>query len=128
MAAEADVLLCGYDVGYFDKADIERWVERQIESVDEPSSSLIDLAMIRNTHPVDVMNLLRTFGSPDAAASIDTRLGFIGLLFQSQRVSLHLAIRGLWSLNCDPNITNEQRSAIFFLDDGYDPCSCWNVL
>ena len=69
-AAEADVLLCGYDIGFFDKSDIERWADRQIEAVDEPSAALIELAMLQSAHPLDVMRILRTFASPEPGLSI----------------------------------------------------------
>jgi len=120
MSIEADVLLCGYDVGFFDKTDIERWADHQIAIIDEPSTELLDLSMIRNTHPLDVMNTLRKLGSADPLTSVQTRIGFIGLLFDKNRIDTRLAIRGLWSLILESGITDAQKSQIYYLDDGYD--------
>ena len=120
MAAEADILRCGYDLGFFDKPDIERWAERQIEAIEEPPLALIDLAMIRSASPVDVVNLLRQLGSTDPAASLATQLAFIGMLYQSQRLPIQHAIAGLYSLARERGLTDEQRLAIYYLDDGYD--------
>jgi hypothetical protein len=118
--AEAEVLRCGYNVGFFDKSDIVKWADRQIEVTDNPSAALLDLSMIRQTHPLDVMKLLRCFGPTEPANSIEIQIGFIGLLLAKQRITTHLAIRGLWSLIHETGITDEQQSQIYFLDDGYD--------
>ena len=119
-SAEADVLRCGYDVGFFGKTDIANWADRQIEAIENPSTALLDLSMIRHTHPLDVMNLLRSLGPTDPAKTIETQIGFIGLLLAGQRITTELAIRGLWALIHEPGITEEQQSQIYFLDDGYD--------
>jgi len=119
-STEADLLRCGYDLGYFDKADITRWADRQIEACDSPPTELLDLSMIRDTHPIDVMNLLRTFGSPDSSTTIQTQIGFIGLLLAEGKISTQRAIRGLFALVHQPGITHEQASQIYHLDDGYD--------
>jgi len=119
-STEADILRCGYDVGYFDKAHIEGWADRQIEACDSPPTELLDLSMIRDTHPIDVMNLLRSIGSPDSSTSIETQIGFLGLLLAERKISTQLAIRGLFALVHEPGITQEQQSQIYYLDDGYD--------
>ncbi len=41
-ATEADVLRCGYDVGYFDKSDIIAWADRQIAASDAPRRVVTD--------------------------------------------------------------------------------------
>lgn len=120
MSAEADVLRCGYNVGFFDKSDVEAWADRQIEASTYPCTELLDLSMTRQTHPLDVMNLLRSFGPPDPATTIQTQIGFIGLLLAKNKISTELAIRGLWSLVHEPGTTHEQQSQIYCLDDGYD--------
>ena len=117
---EAAVLRCGYNVGFFDKTDLVTWADHQIEASANPSAKLLDLSMIRQTHPLDVMNLLRSLGPTDPATSIQTQIGFIGLLLAKQRITSQLAIRGLWALVHDPGTTEEQQSQIYFLDDGYD--------
>jgi len=119
-ATEADVLRCGYDVGFFDKSDIARWADQQIAAIDAPSMALIDLSMNRQLHPLDVMKLLRNFGQSNPSAIIEAQLGFIGLLLSTNRMSVELAIRGLWSLIHEPGVTDEQQSQIYYLDDGYD--------
>lgn len=120
LSAEADVLRCGYDVGFFDKSDIETWADRQIEASTYPCTELLDLSMIRQTHPLDVMNLLRSFGPPDPATTIQTQIGLIGLLLAKNEISTQLAIRGLWALVHETGTTQEQQSRIYVLDDGYD--------
>lgn len=120
IAAEADVLYCGYDVGFFDKADIASWADQQIAAISEPSTTLLDLAMIRQTHPIDVMKLLRALGEPDAANSIEIRIGFLGVLYETGKLSLRAGIKGLWSMIHEAGLTGQQRSAIYWLDDGYE--------
>ena len=118
--AEADVLRCGYDVGYFDKSDIVAWADRQIVACDTPADALLDLSMCLDTHPLDVMNQLRLLGANDPATCLETQFGFLGLVFQSERLSLQLAIRGLWTLVHENGITDDQRIMIYHLDDGCD--------
>jgi hypothetical protein len=118
--AEADLLLCGYEVGYFDKSDIAQWADRQIAAIANPSAELLDLSMIRHTYPIDVMNLLRSLGSPDLNVRIQNQIGFIGLLYGEKKLTLQRAIGGLLSLVHQPGLTQEQRSQIYYLDDGYD--------
>lgn len=117
---EADVLRCGYEVGYFDKSDIIRWADTQIEECDSPSTTLLDLAMIRTTDPIDVMNLLRSIGSPESSIAIETQLGFLGLLVTTGAISMERAVRGLFWLVHDEGLTEEQQKQIYYLDDGYD--------
>lgn len=119
-STEANVLRCGYDVGYFDKSDIANWADRQIEACDVPSDALLDLSMNRRLDPLDVIKLLQSFGEADPAASIQTQIGFIGLLFAKQRISMESAVRGLWGLYREPGVTDEQQGQIYHLDYGYD--------
>lgn len=120
MPTEADVLRCGYDVGYFNKADVERWADRQIAVTEVPCAGLLDLSMIRHTHPIDVMKLLLSLGAADPAAIIETQIGFIGLLFRKQQITTRLAIHGLFALAHEPGTTADQKSHIDYLEDGYD--------
>ncbi len=120
MSAEADVLRCGYHVGYFDKSDIARWADRQIATIEDPCTELLDLSMIRQTHPLDVTKLLRSLGAADLAATIETQIGFIGLLYEERKITTQLAIRGLFALVHEPDTTADQQSQIYYLDDGYD--------
>lgn len=99
---------------------IAQWADQQIEACDVPSDALLDLSMNRRFDPLDVIKLLQSFGEADPAASIQTQIGFIGLLFAKQRISMELAIRGLWGLYCDPGVTNEQQGQIYHLDYGYE--------
>lgn len=119
-AIEADVLLCGYEAGFFSKSDISQWADRQIAAIANPSAELLDLSMIRHTYPIDVMNLLRSLGSPDLNVRIQNQIGFIGLLYGEKKLTLQRAIGGLLSLVHQPDLTQEQRSQIYYLDDGYD--------
>jgi hypothetical protein len=118
-AIEADILRCGYNVGYFDNADIARWADRQIEASDIPSTELLDLSMNRETHPIDVMNLLRSFGLPAPSTTIQTQIGFIGLLIEKKKISAQLAIRRLFELVHEPGMTQEEKMQIYYVDDGY---------
>lgn len=120
ISVEADILLCGFNVGFFDNSDIERWADRHIAAIEHPPIELIDLSMIRETHPIDVMKLLSSLGVTDLATSIQTRIGFIGLLLEKQRIDTHLAIRGLWEMVHEPGTTGEQRSQFYYFDDAYD--------
>lgn len=117
---EIAVLLAGYDVGYFDIAAIRRWADRQIEVIDEPSEALLDLAMLREPHPIDVMKLLRAVGASDQGAEAEIRIAILGLLFERKRLSLRQVVRGLFSLVIDDRASSEERSMIYYLDDGYD--------
>jgi hypothetical protein len=117
---EADVLRCGYDVGYFNKSDIERWADRLIAATEAPCYELLDLSILRNAHPLDVMKLLRSLGAADPAATLETQVGFIALLYTTQQITTQLAIRGLFALVHEPGTTADQESHIYYLDDGYD--------
>lgn len=116
---EADVLRCGYDIGYFDKSDIVRWADRQIAACNCPTTELMDLSMIRHRHPIDVIMLLRTIGSSDTTMAAQMQIGLICSLFEQSHLSAESAIRGLFSLINEPGLTSEQRSKFYYLDDGY---------
>ena len=120
ISAEADVLHCGYNLGFFEKADIAGWADRLIEATETPTDEMLDLSMNRHIHPMDVLRLLRTFGAAEPATSIETQIGFIGLLLSQQRITTQLAIQGLWALLYEPGTTEQQQSTIDYLDDCYD--------
>jgi hypothetical protein len=119
-ATEADILRCGYGLGYFDNADIVKWADQQIISIDSPPTELLDLSMIRDAHPIDVMNLLRSVGSPDVSQMPSAKLGFIGLLIAEDRITTQDAIRRIYELAQDSGITQEQTLQIYRLDASYD--------
>jgi hypothetical protein len=113
---EADILRCGYEVAYFDKADIVRWADRQIETTDKPSTELLDLAMIRDADPLEVTGLLRLLGSPNAGELIQAQVGFIGLKLAEQQISPRLAIRALWKFAIDWETADDLQTEIYHLD------------
>ncbi len=122
---EASILRCGYDAGYFCNDDIEHWAERQIAVIDELPLPLIELATIRRTHPLDVMNLLRLLAAGVQPKDlIETQIGFIGLAFDSGQLSLRGSIKGLWALLHEDGLTSEQEFEIYSLDDHYDFALC----
>ena len=57
---QATIICCGYNVGFCSISDIEWWAIQQIDALDEPPMALIDLTILRDTNPIDVMNLLRS--------------------------------------------------------------------
>ena len=120
---EADVLRCGYKLGYFDKSDIVAWADRQIEASDAPSDALLDLSMIRLTDPMDVAKLLRSLGPVEPTASTETEIGFIGLLLIKRLIPIEKAIEGLWALVDVLGITTEEKRQIHHLDYGYELAS-----
>ncbi|MEW4453789.1 hypothetical protein AB1L30_14035 [Bremerella sp. JC817] len=117
MSSEADVLCSGYDVGYFDKADVARWADRWIEATDVPCDVLFDLSLNRSLHPVDLKRALRSLGSaePDQVAS--TTIGFLGLLYEQKKVSAQSVVQRLFFLVHEPGLTNDETSYIYYLDD-----------
>lgn len=119
---EAVVLLCGFDVGYFDYDDIVKWADHQIVTTEKPADELLDLSMIqiRKTHPTDVQNLLCNLSPTESSMRIEIKLGLIGLLLAKQRITTREVMSRFWSLKDEPGITDEQESQIYFLDDGYD--------
>ena len=120
ISTEADVLRCGYQLGYFDKPDIVAWADRQIEATDTPSNALLDLSMIRLTDPMDVTKLLRSLGPVEPTASTETEIGFIGLLLTKQHIPIEKAIEGLWALVDALGITPEEERQIHHIDYGYE--------
>lgn len=118
---QAAFLCCGYNVGYYTISDIEWWAIQQIDALDEPTLALIDLATLRDTNPIDVMNLLRSLGGTlSPSLTIEMRIGFLGLLYDAKRISLKTAINGLFAMVHDQGVTDDQRTMIYCLDDGYD--------
>jgi hypothetical protein len=121
LADEATCLCCGYNIGYITKQDIERWADEQIAAFDCPDVALLDLSMIRDTHPIDVTKLLETLGKPvSPARSVSIQIGFIGLCYLENKASLLSAIRGLYALVDANGISDQQRGKIYWLDDAYD--------
>jgi hypothetical protein len=120
-AAEAIVLRCGFNIGCFDKNQIEKWAESQIAATVKPSIELIDLAILRNTHPVDVMKLLAVLGEGiPAAKTLAIQVGFIGVQFENGALTLVSAIRALFSLQYEPGISLHEKNMLYWFDDAYD--------
>ncbi len=119
-AVEADVLRIGFGIGYFTKADIARWADRQIAAVDAPSEGLIDLSMNQHIDPYDLLKLLDAVSQRDAERKVAAEIGFIGLLVASNRMTTGRAMRSLFAIAHSDGITDEQRSRIYHLDDDYD--------
>ena len=120
MSTEAELLRCGFSAGYFDKADIARWADLWILALDEPCSELFDLSLNRRFNPIDLMNLLRSLVKPEHISTVQTTIGFLGLLYGSQKISAQHAIRQLFLLVYEPEMNKDERSQIYYLDDGYD--------
>ena len=119
-AIEADVLRIGFDIGFFNKADIARRADRQIAAINEPSLQMIELSMNQDVDPHDISKYLSSISQTDEQWKVAAHIGFIGLLYASQRLTTEKAVRSLWSLVYAPGITDEQRSDIYYLDDAYD--------
>lgn len=120
IALEAELLRCGFDVGYYEKRDIERWADKQIAAIDNPRAELLDLSMLRQVHPHDVMNKLKSLASSAPSSSTRTRIGFVGLALNRKRISLTNAIRLLDEMTSVPGVTEEEASRIYCLDDARD--------
>lgn len=121
IALEAAVLCCGYNMGFFHKGDIEHWAEKLIEACDDPSTTILDLAMIGKTNPIDVMNLLRSLSTTiGPEVFIMSQIGFIGLRLIEKKITVREAIGGLWSLIRQQGITKEEEMSIYCIDDGCD--------
>ena len=67
LSLEAAVLSNGFRRSYYTKADVERWAERKIESLPEPSLTVIELATLRDTYEQDVLHLLDSLRSSQHA-------------------------------------------------------------
>ena len=118
---QAAILCCGYSMGYYKEADIEHWAERQINALNEPPLPLIELATVRGMYPIDVMNLLRSLsGAFPPSLIAEAQIGFLGLLYHSKKIPLKRAIGGLFAMVHDEDVTDDQRSMIYGLDDMYD--------
>jgi len=67
------------------------------------------------------MNLLRSLGGTlSPSLTIEMQIGFLGLLYDAKRIALEKAIHGLFALVHDQGVTDDQRSMIYWLDDGHD--------
>ncbi len=121
MRTQAQLLRCGYALGYYSKSQIESWAERWIADVDHPSLELIELATIRNVDEVEVLKLLESIGGEaEPFQFISMALGFWGQMYLDEKATLQNAIGGIWNLLPEPGITEEQRAIIYYLDDAYD--------
>jgi hypothetical protein len=116
-ATEADLLCTGYALRYFNDADIERWADEQIAATDHPSDTLLDLSILSQTNPVDILKLLNKIrGEFPADLSIRNRIGLIGVCFQQNRLTLKDAVAALFALTHDDGTSERQKSAIYFLE------------
>lgn len=123
IAFEAAFLQLGFRLGYYSRADIERWTDRQIEQADQPSMDLIELAILRGKHDWDVVVLLSRISS-EIGPRVRTELtiGMVGKLFRTGKTSLEQSVRILFSLLHDDDYKSpqEEKTEIYCLDDAYD--------
>lgn len=120
---EAALLQYGFGVGYFSRADIEHWAERQIELVDVAAIDIIELAILRHKNDYDIMALLARIGK-DVPSQSRARfaLGGIGRAYRAGMVSLDVAIRTLFAMLHDGTFTVAERETrgVCDLDYAYD--------
>lgn len=119
---QAAILCCGYNMGYYKEADIERWAEQQIANMDDAPLPLIELATIHGMYPVDVMNLLRTLcGAVPPSVIVEAQIGFLGLLYDSKEIPVQRATGELLSMAVHgKGMTDHQLSMSYCLDDMCD--------
>ena len=129
---DADVLRCGYAIGYFNEGDIVIWADHLILATSNPSAELLALSMIvlNKTCSIDVMNLRQSLSQIDSANSMQTQIGLLGGRLAKSSITFRGAFNALWALRDEEGITDEQRSQIYYLDDSYDHAiaGTWGVV
>jgi len=118
IGVRAALLCCGYNIGYYTTSDIERWAVQQLDACDKPPMALIDLTILRDMNPIDVMNLLRSLGGTlSPSLTIEMQIGFIGLLYDAKRLSLEMAVEKVCALVYDEGVTQHQREMMYWLGE-----------
>jgi hypothetical protein len=113
---QAAILCGGYHVGCYTTADIEHWAVQQIDASDAPSLAIMDLAILRDTNPIDVMSLLRSLGRAlPPNLPVDIQIGLFGLLYDAKRISLEKAVQKVCELGYEEGVTQDQRKVMEWL-------------
>jgi hypothetical protein len=100
---------------------IEKWAERWIAELETPPIELIDLATIREIHPIDIFNLLKSVGgNVPPLRYMALSLGLCGELLERNKLTLREVLSWLWKLHDDSGVTEDERNMIYYLDDAYD--------
>ena len=119
---EASLVRIGFAVDYFDKSAVERWADRQIAVIEVPPIELLDLSILRNTHPLEVRSLLGKLCGVGLEENYELALGFLGLMLSEGRIDLRVVIRSMYQLTLDIDIAlrSEIEQYIYYLDDADD--------
>jgi len=68
----------GFSVGYFDKHDLITWADNIIATQPSRDSSIVDLSLCTQLHPLDVLNILDRVQGPETLGHAKELL--VGLL------------------------------------------------
>ena len=93
--ASVDLLRIGFDVGYYDKHDIARWADQQINDYDDPPFALIEISLVKRKGDDEITKRLRELSETDLNAPTEGRVasGFVGMLLREGRNNL---VQAMW--------------------------------
>ena len=111
----------GLQLGVHRVADVIAWADSQIANSDSPPTSLIDIALMKNANPIDVMGKLKELsGYVSSLDVIDMVLGAANLVLKEDPSFGPALARGLYDffVECEYNIPEHLQDIAGF-DDEY---------
>ena len=95
---DVNVLRVGFMTGYYTRYDVSCWVDEQILKEDQPSNKLIELSLLKTKNEQEIEFLLRQLGDArDPVQDFKYAIGFVGLLFETRKLSLSVAVQTLFN-------------------------------
>lgn len=112
-------LFVGFEMRRYDRHDVSRWVDAEVEKTDVPTGVLLELTTLRDKHDVDIVNLLRELsGELDEATVARQELRTLRAQVLERRILLREAVGLAWHLSY--RLSREADLEACQIDDDYE--------
>lgn len=120
--ASAQEIAIGFDLGLYDRASVVEWVGAEVVARGRVEGSLLDLAVLAGRTDEDISRDLQALASTEAtsATHAELTLACMGVLVEANVVGLRAAISHLFGMANSDELSEGDRAAVYYLDDGYD--------
>lgn len=116
----------GLDQGLYDRVFLEDWVDAEVAACERVEGPLLELTVLRGKSDQSIVHELHALAEaqpPGAYLAFEAHLvvACLGVMLEAGRISLASAVTRLRILTYETHeLTPEDRSMVFHLDDGYD--------
>lgn len=117
---EVTIVGCGFEYNYLSQDQVVKWADQWIEKEEEPITELAELSMMGTAKPIDVLGILYQLSyKPYSKRTIETRMGFIGLMWKEKILSIESAVTKIGKMIYEYELTEHLKNRIYSIDANY---------